>query len=102
MDDSHIVLFADFDSGNMARYEKVSKVVAPNPPANGTSTTATTNAAGSSTTTTGNAAAESAPNANPAPQSTTSTLNQPKFDVEFNVWTKPDCHGTKVGPNGNR
>ena len=26
----------------------------------------------------------------------------PKFDIEFNVWTKPDCEGLPVGANGNR
>lgn len=25
-----------------------------------------------------------------------------KYDIEFNVWTKPDCEDTEVGPNPNR
>lgn len=27
---------------------------------------------------------------------------QPKYDIEFNVWTRPDCQDAPVGPNGNR
>jgi hypothetical protein len=105
MDDSQIVLFADFDSGNMARYERVNKQAVPNQSTNGTPVNSTNNAASNSSNTTsvnGNSA-ETTPN--PAPQPTSSSnspLNQPKFDVEFNVWTKPDCYGTPVGPNGNR
>ncbi|CAF0969548.1 unnamed protein product [Brachionus calyciflorus] len=83
MDDS-IVLFADFDSGNLARYERVIKQINQTP-------------------------SSQAQNSNPNIAETKDSepviaplQNQQKFDIEFNVWTRPDCEGTEVGPNPNR
>jgi hypothetical protein len=103
MDDSQIVLFADFDSANMARYEKVPKPLPANPPANLATSTTTTTAANTSTTEAApvNSTSQSVPLLPPPPPLPT-LINQPKYDVEYNVWTKPDCFGTPAGPNGNR
>lgn len=80
MDDSQIVLFADFDSGNMARYERVPKA---------SSQTIQSQPANQNL-------VENAEQISPAQPI------QQKFDIEFNVWTRPDCDGTPAGPNPNR
>lgn len=99
-----IVLFADFDSGNMAKYERVfaktPPVAAPavsNPATTATSaqpnqTQASSSLDSSNVTSSPNNNTNQGGNVNP----------QIKFDIEFNVWTKPDCFGTPVGPNSNR
>jgi hypothetical protein len=81
---SSIQLFANFDSGNMLRYERVtSSIYPPQVTTNPTETDSNNNNTG-----------------------TDAGLNSishplPKHDIEFNVWTKRDCEGTsKV--NGNR
>lgn len=82
MDDSQIVLFADFDSGNMARYERVPKSNSQNTQSQ-----------------------PSNQNSNLVENSDPINPIQPiqqKFDIEFNVWTRPDCDGTPAGPNPNR
>ncbi|CAF3661224.1 unnamed protein product, partial [Adineta steineri] len=83
---SSVQLFANFDSGNMLRYERVtSSISAPPIPINSTETD-TTNT-----------------NHNQGADTGVSSISHPlpKHDIEFNVWTKRDCEGTaKV--NGNR
>src|ERR1700722_20269241 len=79
----HIQLFANFDSGNMLRYERI-------PLSMSSQTTTTTIETDSSV------AAASTENGQ-------NTLNHtlPKYDIEFNVWTRRDCDGLP-GCNGNR
>lgn len=121
MDELQLSLFANFDSGNMARYERVFKTNAnqnttsnnnPSSNQNGTASinTNTSNNNNSNNNLT-NANISSKPSV-PSNLNTDNTDNdknavpninfQPKFDIEFNVWTKPDCEGTPAGPNGNR
>jgi hypothetical protein len=121
MDELQLVLFANFDSGNMARYERVYKTnVNQNATSNNNNiNNNTSNQNGTSsinTNTNNNNSNNNLNNANNNKTSVPSNLNadntdnnavpnlnfQQKFDIEFNVWTKPDCEGTPVGPNGNR
>ena len=80
---SSIQLFADFDSGNMRRYERV---LASNSVAQPIPTTTEIDAT-----------------ANSGAEPSTNTINHPlpKHDVEFNVWTRRDCEDTPKA-NGNR
>jgi len=117
MEDSQVVLFADFDSANMARYERVIKSTLPS--------TTTTNQPSSQNL--NNNTSNQSPNVNKTnldnstignqndtqsnEKNNTQAANQaankeqsqilPKFDLEFNVWTKPDCDGTPA-VNSNR
>ncbi|CAF1426553.1 unnamed protein product [Adineta ricciae] len=81
---SGIQLFANFDSGNMLRYERVtSSNTAPPIPTNPTEIDSNNN--------------------NQGTEAVVNTISHPlpKHDIEFNVWTRRDCEGTaKV--NGNR
>ena len=81
---SGIQLFANFDSGNMLRYERVtSSTTAPPIPTNPAETDSNNN--------------------NQGTEVVVNTISHPlpKHDIEFNVWTRRDCEGTaKV--NGNR
>lgn len=100
MDDSQIVLFADFDSGNMARYERVYKNYYQAPlatAANSSSTSSMINNNNNNSQINSNVK-----NSNSNTDNSENTIFQPKYDVEFNIWTRPDCDGTPVGPNGNR
>lgn len=84
---SGIQLFANFDSGNMLRYERV------------TAAMASSQVQPNSNETEGNTINPNNGNVEGAP--TTMSHPLPKHDVEFNVWTRRDCEGTpKV--NGNR
>lgn len=82
---SGIQLFANFDSGNMLRYERVtSSISAPSIPTNPPETDSNNNNQGTE-----------------AIVVNTISHPLPKHDIEFNVWTRRDCEGTaKV--NGNR
>jgi cytosolic carboxypeptidase protein 5 len=75
-----IELFADFDSGNMARYDRVTKC-----------SQITTNPT------------EQEPNATHVNETLPNGVNHSlsKYDVEFNVWTRRDCEGTPH-ENANR
>lgn len=84
-DDSQIVLFANFDSGNMARYERVLKPV--NLVSQISQTSQNQNLVD---------------NKQQEPEQTPIQPIQQKYDLEFNVWTRPDCEGTPVGPNPNK
>jgi hypothetical protein len=118
MEDSQVVLFADFDSANMARYERVIKSTLPPP------TTSTSNQPSQNSSTNNSSNQSSNMNKNNLDNSAiansnetqsneknvTQTANQinkeqsqilPKFDIEFNIWTKPDCDGTPAA-NSNR
>ena len=84
---SAIQLFANFDSGNMLRYERVTSAIAASQISpNSTEVDLATNS-----------------NNNPPIESTVNTISHslPKHDAEFNVWTKRDCEGTPKA-NGNR
>lgn len=84
---SSIQLFANFDSGNMLRYERViSSISSSQPPTNPTETDTTNNN-----------------NNNPGTDTGSNTISHPlpKHDIEFNVWTRRDCEGT-AKMNGNR
>ncbi|CAF3423867.1 unnamed protein product [Rotaria socialis] len=87
---SSIQLFANFDSGNMLRYERVmSSMVSSQAPTNSIEPDSNNNNINNNN----NAGADNGLNSMSHPL--------PKHDVEFNVWTKRDCEGTaKV--NGNR
>lgn len=83
---SSIQLFANFDSGNMQRYERVTSTMS--------SSQMPTNTAEADSNSNGN---------NPNAETVSNSISHPlpKHDVEFNVWTRRDCEGTaKV--NGNR
>ena len=91
-DSSQISLFANFDSANMARYERVYKN-------NQTNSSTTISESASNLKNTGKLANSF---------NSESDLNEkmpppvmPKYDIEFNVWTKMDCEGLP-GENGNR
>ena len=109
MDDSQIVLFADFDSGNMARYEKVLKTINSNAlqttnstnPSNTTAPPVSFNSSNASGENTAVNTAINADNAQKAAPNNQTPINQPKYDVEYNVWTRPDCFGTPH-QNANR
>lgn len=82
---SAIQLFANFDSGNMLRYERVTaSSAAAQAPAN-------------------HPDADAPSNGNQGTEPVVNTISHPlpKHDVEFNVWTRRDCEGTDRA-NGNR
>lgn len=86
---SAIQLFANFDSGNMLRYERVLS--------SNVSSQVSTNPIESD----GNAMNGNNNNSNGDSNSNSISHPLPKHDIEFNVWTRRDCEGTpKV--NGNR
>ncbi|CAF0953594.1 unnamed protein product [Rotaria sordida] len=92
---SSIQLFANFDSGNILRYERVtSSTSSSQPSTNPIETDTNTN---TTTTTTNNN------NNNSGADNGLNTISHtlPKHDIEFNVWTKRDCEGTPR-INGNR
>lgn len=90
MDDSQISLFANFDSANMARYERVWKISSQNSPNSSTNAQSPSN----NSKTNSNDDKSDQPERQPQPSL--------KFDCEFNVWTKPDCEDTEHGANPNR
>lgn len=91
---NEIQLFADFDSANMARYERV----ALNQTTNATSSNGQTNKFQSQQST--SEISNSTNEQNEQSQQNQAPI-QIKIDAEFNVWTKPDCDGTAY-INGNR
>jgi hypothetical protein len=108
---SQITLFANFDSGNMAKYERVPKTLNTNSNASSTSITSiqSLNPSSLPSNTSNNTLinTNSSSNLNVQGQNDTQTINntnlqQQKFDIEFNVWTKPDCSDSQVGLNSNR
>ena len=86
---SGIQLFANFDSGNLLRYERVTSSVLSSQITNNPIETDST-----STNTGTN---------HPSNETQTNSISHPlpKHDVEFNVWTRRDCEGTGKA-NGNR
>ncbi|CAF4184874.1 unnamed protein product [Rotaria sp. Silwood2] len=90
---SSIQLFANFDSGNMLRYERVtSSIASSQPPTNLIETESNTNNSNSNNNNNNNGADNGL---------NTISHTLPKHDIEFNVWTKRDCEGT-ARVNGNR
>ena len=96
-DSSQISLFANFDSANMARYERVWK--SNNITQQATSSSSTLCASTTNIKNNGHMA-NSFNSENDLIEKTTPPV-LPKFDIEFNVWTKMDCEGLP-GENGNR
>lgn len=100
MDDSQISLFANFDSANMARYERVwkssnnSQFTSPN------SSTQIQQQSSPKTKEGGGGSGGGGVESSDIISDKSAAMF--KFDVEFNVWTKPDCDDTEVGPNPNR
>lgn len=91
MDDScPISLFANFDSANMARYERVYKNSSVPITASSSTICASTSNMKTNLSSETDVGDKSVPG-----------LPAPKYDIEFNVWTKPDCDGLP-GENGNR
>jgi len=93
MDDSQISLFANFDSANMARYERVWKNNNNNSQTSPNSSTQSPNAIKSK---------ESGGGLESSDIIADKSAAMYRFDVEYNVWTKPDCEDTEAGPNPNR
>jgi cytosolic carboxypeptidase protein 5 len=89
MDD--IQLFANFCSGNMAKYERVVNKITTPPDNQQTKESSSESAATGDANSTNNKRTGQDP-----------PLFQQKIDVEFNIWTKADCEGEAVGANGNR
>jgi hypothetical protein len=90
-----IQLFADFDSANMARYERV---IAQSQTSNNTQTNKLQNQ--QSTSELSATIGELNEQSQQQQQQQQATF-QVKIDAEFNIWTKPDCDGTSY-VNGNR
>lgn len=93
-DSSQISLFADFDSANMARYERINK---------GSLNYLLQQNQSSSTicASTSNLKNNAMSNSEADMESKPPPVVIPKYDVEFNVWTRQDCEGLP-GENGNR
>lgn len=93
-DSSQISLFADFDSANMARYERISK---------GSLSYLLQQNQSSSTicASTSNLKNNAMSNSEADMESKPPPVVIPKYDIEFNVWTRQDCEGLP-GENGNR
>ena len=97
---SSIQLFANFDSGNILRYERVISSTSSQMPTNSLDIETSNYNSGASN----ELPFSRANNNNNLGGDSGLTINShllPKHDIEFNVWTKRDCEGTaKV--NGNR
>ena len=96
-DSDKISLFADFDSANMARYERISKgslnLLLQQNQSTSTLCASTWNLKSNNAL---QSSSEAELESKPPP-----AVAVAKYDVEFNVWTRPDCEGLP-GENGNR